>query len=722
MRTWLYAVSVAVLGAATTHAGAQQTPPAGDKATEVIVTAHPGNANNSTASKSVVKREDLTRNGETSLGDALKHVAGVSVDRDGNIGLRGLGSGYTQVLINGEKTPPDFSLASLSPDSIDRIEITRTPTADMRGDAIAGTINIILRKAAHERQRQLKFSMGQSQNWGPRSGPGTGKGTGQGRPELVASGTLSDRSGHLSYDVSFSLSHDDTVATNVDTETDSDGGGQVFAVNTTSELHHNHNDQASLTPNLTVTGDDGATTSLQGFAQAGRLFIFRGQTSQASLGTPLPYADNPQTIDYRSHLERLDLDHSRKLGGRTSLKLKLSASRFHRGGLVNQTGHNAAGDLILDDQIRSTADQYAISTSGAVSFQVSSRHKLDMGWDGGSDWRSERRDETNRPLPGAIVGDSNNLFLSQIRRAAVYVQDNWTIDDAWSVYLGVRDEQMDTSSRGTTYDRIHNHISAVSPIVQALWKPGGDGHDQIRLAVGRTFKAPDIASLVPRPYMSYNNTVFFPDGVGNPTLKPELAWGVDASYEHDWVNGSMLSVSAFRRQLSGVIFKVTVLRNGRWISTPVNNGAAQAAGVTIEGRTTWQDMDLHVSLTKNTSQVDSLPGPGNVLADQSPAQFNLDIDRKVGTLWAFGGSYDFSQGILAQQTARQWLKVPDTHEIDLYALRTLTPHLALRFSADDVLHLPYRSTSLYRDNSGQAGNLSLSPSVTEVRVALEFKD
>ena len=715
MRTWLYAVSVAALSAATTHACAQQTsapstgPDASTGTTEVIVTAHAGNANSGTAAKTIVKREDLTRYGDTTLGDALKRVAGVSVDRDGNIGLRGLGSGYTQVLINGEKAPPDFSLASLSPDSIDRIEITKTPTADMRGDAIAGTINIILRKAAHERQRQLKFSTGQSM------------GRGQGRPEQVASGTLSNRGAHLAYDVSFSLSHGDSVRTNVEAATDSDADGHVVAVNTTRELHHNRDDSASLTPNLTLTDEAGATTSFQGFLQTGRLLIYRGQTSRASLGTPLPYADNPQIIDYRNHLERLDIDHSRKLGDKASLKLKLSASRYHRGGMVNQTGHDSTGDLILDDQIRSTADQQSISTSGAVSWQVSSRHKLDMGWDGGSDWRSERRAEVNKPLPGAIAGNSDNLFLSQIRRAAVYVQDNWTIDDSWSLYLGLRDEQMDTSSRGTTYDRLHNHISAISPIVQALWKPGGTARDSLRLAVGRTFRAPEIASLVSRPYMSYNNTVFFPDSVGNPALRPELAWGLDLGYEHDWKDGSMVSVSAFQRDLTGVIMTATILRNGRWIATPINNGSARAAGVTIEGRTTMMGMDLHASLSKSTSKVASLSGPGNVLADQPPTQGNFDIDRKVGTLWTFGGSYAFSQGIYAQQTSRQWTKFPDSHEIDLYALRTLTPHMGLRFSVNDLLHQPYRSSSLYIDSTARHANLSLAPSAAEVRVALEFK-
>ncbi len=707
MRTWLAAVAVVALGAETPHAYAQQTPqntPSQDAPTQVTVTAQAGNVRNSTASKTVVGRDDLTSHGDTSLGDALKRIPGVSVDKDGNIGLRGLGSGYTQVLINGEKAPPDFSTANLSPDSIDRIEITRTPTADMRGDGIAGTINIILRKTVHAREHELK----------------TGIGQGRGRPELTMSGSLSDREDHLSYVIEASLSHNDDVSTDTQILSASEAG-QLISLNDIYELYHIRQDRLSLTPNLTLTGDDGASTSLQGFVNVQRRDIFRGQTSDAPFGPPLPYADNPQNIVYDSHLGRLDLDHTRKLTDKLSLKLKLSMSDFHRDGEVHQTGHDSLGNLILDDSIASTADQQSLATSGALSFQVTAKHKLDLGWDDSDDWRAERRDEVNAPLPGALTGDSDDYFYSQVRRAAVYIQDNWTIGETWSAYVGLRDEQMDTLSHGTTYAAIHNRVHATSPVVQALWKPGGTGRDQVRFAVSRTFKAPDIAALVSRPYVSYNNTVFSPDGLGNPDLKPELAWGADLSYEHDWTGGAMFSVSAFRRNISGVILSRTVPQNGRWVMTPDNVGPAEAEGVTFEGRATLFGTDLHASLTRNASKLEALSGPGNVLADQPPAQANLDLEHRIARIWTLGGSYVFSQGLLAQQSAQEWAKSPDTHEIDIYALRELSQHLRLRFSVNDVLHRTDRSTSFYIVPSEQQTGETLTPAVATARVALEFK-
>src|ERR1700741_40565 len=72
-----------------------------------------------TASKIVVSSEELKRYGDTSIADALKRVPGVSVGAGGrDIRMRGLGNGYTQILINGERAPAGFTIENLSPDSI----------------------------------------------------------------------------------------------------------------------------------------------------------------------------------------------------------------------------------------------------------------------------------------------------------------------------------------------------------------------------------------------------------------------------------------------------------------------------------------------------------------------------------------------------------------------------------------------------------------------------
>ena len=89
---------------------------------------------NSTAAKIIIGRDQIDRFGDSTLGDVLKRLPGVTIQgqagRGGAIRLRGLGNGYTQILLDGERVPPGFSLDSLAPDQIERIEILRAPTAE----------------------------------------------------------------------------------------------------------------------------------------------------------------------------------------------------------------------------------------------------------------------------------------------------------------------------------------------------------------------------------------------------------------------------------------------------------------------------------------------------------------------------------------------------------------------------------------------------------------
>jgi outer membrane receptor for ferrienterochelin and colicins len=116
-----------------------------------------------TASKIVVNNEEIVKYGDTNVLDVLKRVPGVTVSssgRGGEIRMRGLGNGYTQVLINGERAPQGFDISSLSPDVIERIEVLRAASAEFSTQSIAGTVNIVLKKAVKAGQRELKVGYG----------------------------------------------------------------------------------------------------------------------------------------------------------------------------------------------------------------------------------------------------------------------------------------------------------------------------------------------------------------------------------------------------------------------------------------------------------------------------------------------------------------------------------------------------------------------------------
>ena len=123
---------------------------------------------NSSAAKIIITREDLEQYGDSNLGEAMRRLPGVSTGgrpgRPGAPTMRGMGGGFTQILLDGQRLPPGFSLEQITPDQVDRIEILRAPTAETGARAIAGTINIILREPLRQTNDEFKLGVQEERN------------------------------------------------------------------------------------------------------------------------------------------------------------------------------------------------------------------------------------------------------------------------------------------------------------------------------------------------------------------------------------------------------------------------------------------------------------------------------------------------------------------------------------------------------------------------------
>jgi len=68
----------------------------------------------STASKIVIGREEIEKQGDSNIGEVLKRMPGITLGgnpgRGGGVRMRGLSAGYTQILLDGQRVPPGFSL------------------------------------------------------------------------------------------------------------------------------------------------------------------------------------------------------------------------------------------------------------------------------------------------------------------------------------------------------------------------------------------------------------------------------------------------------------------------------------------------------------------------------------------------------------------------------------------------------------------------------------
>ena len=92
-----------------------------------------------------------------SVGDMMKRVPGVSFQSDigeyAEPSLRGIGSEYTQILVNGRRVTGGTNDNTVVVDRIpaelvERVEIIRSPSSDIDSQGVGGTLNIILKEGA----------------------------------------------------------------------------------------------------------------------------------------------------------------------------------------------------------------------------------------------------------------------------------------------------------------------------------------------------------------------------------------------------------------------------------------------------------------------------------------------------------------------------------------------------------------------------------------------
>lgn len=125
------------------------------------------NVVNVISSKSIEQSPDLT------VANVIQRMSGVTIER-GNTGegqyaiLRGMDKRYNYTLVNGVKIPsPDnknrFVPLDIFPSELlDRLEVSKSLTADQEGDGIGGAINLVMKDAPEERMLNANISTGYS--------------------------------------------------------------------------------------------------------------------------------------------------------------------------------------------------------------------------------------------------------------------------------------------------------------------------------------------------------------------------------------------------------------------------------------------------------------------------------------------------------------------------------------------------------------------------------
>lgn len=654
----------------------------------------------STAAKMVFGRETLDRYGDTSIGEVLKRLPGITISgrpgRGGDIRMRGLGHGYTQILINGDPAPRGFSFDTLSPEEVERIEIYRAPIAEHSARAIAGTINIVLREDYQRRQTEVRLTATEE----------------QGRVQPGVSYQRSDSDAHFGYNVAVNVfgKNQGSQLTTTTTAVDR-ANGRLLLLQDEYDASRTHGDGIHIASRLNWRAAGGDQFNLTPFLMQSRAPAPDHSVMRQPIGSmPEPFATALWAAENDTAIARLGGDWQHRMLEGARLRIRFLAGFADNFTSTQQQDYNVAGAPSTTIFASTSIHDLTLSNGGKLSKPLDGGGELAGGWDLESISRTE----------GATTIQDGVLQLAQfgadvsadIRRAAAFGQRDWNFSKGWSAYAGLRWEGIQTDS-ATTGTPIRNESSVVSPILQSLWRLRNEQdspqQDDVRLALARTYRAPTLNNLVARPTLSTlypasgPNTPTSPDQVGNPELRPELAWGLDAAYEHYLAEGGILSASAFHRSIEDLMRSSTTLETvswspyQRWVTQPRNVGSAETSGVELEAKFTLRELfesapaiDMRTNYSRFWSTVSQIIGPNNRLDQQPKQTANLGVDDHVaGIPLTVGANYNWTPAYLVQQSDTQIYSQGLKRVLDAYGLWVFSPRTRLRVSVANTMHADY---------------------------------
>ena len=630
--------------------------------------------------KQIYGREELDRFGDTNVLDVMRRLPGVNVS-SGGPRMRGLGAGYTQILINGDPAPQGFNLDQLSPSQIERIEVLRAPTADQSAQAVAGTINIILKEAPRSSQKSLRLGLS----------------NGRDRPMANMNYSISESKGPFNMSLPVSLFEwDRQVRTTVDRQMEGTDGKPAVSeqIGTGTSWGWGYN----IAPRFNFKFSDEQTLSIATFFQKGYWNFRTDFLNRAISGNPV-FDDNSMQDGFWEN-RRGNLTWVNRFSPDQRIEIKAG---IQQGRSAFDSRNLRSGALQLNT-VGSNQDN-AITQSGKYSHLLGSSHSLTAGWDLENRDRLERRTTTDAAGTALLPSFEGQPFEAQVRRQAFYIQDEWEISPQWQLYLGLRNERI-LSESATTASPVRNESSVLSPLAHVTYKFNPKSRDMIRASLTRSYKAPGLNTLLARPQINgafintnLTNTPLAPDRMGNPALTPELATGLDIAYENYLTNDGIFSVGIFHRNLTNVVRNVTELRTvswanaPRWVSQPQNFSDAVTSGLEFELRGRASDLlpsflgtakalNIRTSLSIYNSSIAALNGPNNRLDGQQPCSANFGFDQRIAGLpLSVGGNFSYTPGYDTRQTEDQVLKRSSARSIDLFAMMFLSPTMSFRAAA-----------------------------------------
>ena len=670
----------------------------------------------STAAKIVIGREELDKQGDSTLGEVLKRLPGVTIQgapgRGGGIRMRGLGGGYTQILMDGQRVPPGFSIESITPDMVEKVEILRAPTAETGARAIAGTINIVLREGVRTNPDDLK--VGSSFEHGHRSDS--------------VNWTHNIKSEGLNGTMTLSAMNAWRPEDN-DALTVTDATGLSTTRLSRNTLNLGHREGMNANARLMWRGEEGRTLILMPFVVYSE-YSSLGQIEETkTINGGSPVSDSANTTNNsRFVLTRLNGQWNQRFSADSRFEFKFTLGQSEYNYRFSQV---AAGNTGLFNSLQESQSFKDLSQSwnGKLTQVLGNGHQLVSGME----LEGVRRTE----VANAEVADDVGNMRARTQRWAAYTQDEWSINPKWSAHAGIRYESILTEGRNEEGQK-NNNSSVLTPLLHAVWKPIPESRDQVRMSLTRSYKTPTLFDLVGKTALSRDtNSPTRTDRISNPGLKPELAVGIDLAFERYLAGGGVLSANVFRRNISDLIRYVTTERydtvwapgQRRFVSSPTNVGDAITQGLELEAKfalnQVWSEalpMDVRSNISFFNSKVLDVPGPDNRLDQQPKMTANLGADYRIRAIpLTLGGNININPDYDTRRSLQQWRYQGAKRVADVYGVWKFNPATSLRLTISNLVPRDYLTGTTFNGNGIRETTNNNARNWQNVQLRLEMK-
>jgi outer membrane receptor for ferrienterochelin and colicins len=543
-----------------------------------------------------------------SVGEMMKRVPGVTFSDD--VGeyaapsLRGIGSEYTQILINGRRISGSGNDNTVLVDRIpaelvERVEIIRSPTSDMDSQGIGGTLNIILKQGA-------EFNGGIYRLGGYYI-------DGETRPSAFVSYGHTTEAVQWGSSLNYQERFNRKQVYSVERVLDGEGGAEP-EFKTTIEPDERDTRDIAWTGDLAFKLDGGQELSFNAlFVDTDRVEheferAFEAEDDDGDLDGGAEQTN--QTDAFRERNWMLAATFTAPTDGGNSWEV--SGSYDHTEGEAKETnylvdmdfdfasvGLNSGDDIVpflsafsdpqLSQQFRTNSTQFGheidvFDNIDSVENEDSEDSEAKLGgkfkWkfaaatlSVGLDYVLKKRDysfNVQEVDDGQLVtlDELFSIFNVDDERLAGFVQWGVDLTDDTKLELGVRGEQTNLEIASTVagpvaaaaaalsslgLDVEGNQISVdndyfeLNPTAHIRW----DATDslQLRLSAARTVRRPSFNELNPTLLLDEDESV-----LGNPTLDQETALGLDGGFDLRLnAEDAVLGVNAFYRRIDNKI-------------------------------------------------------------------------------------------------------------------------------------------------------------------------